>query len=243
MSDPQYLFNLVFQALQKTVCAQEVTTAGNSCFRELVRQDSGNKLGELKIYRGIGPVDLVITTSLLAADNQLESYMCVALGKADTAIPHLVFDVVASEGHASFHIDLLPRVDVAVEADYIDAVYEPLSAALDSFSANEAFQIGFAPRSLRAKFTPWTGLFSALAPQLLCEGEDLIVSYTDHWLHLVETGVVSSLDTAALQGRDQQHRAAIYQRSSDPLWAFLDGFIGEESTSLILGLLRGEVQP
>ncbi|MGY2062830.1 hypothetical protein ACW9HQ_48765, partial [Nocardia gipuzkoensis] len=85
--------------------------------------------GRLRVLRG-GRIDKVVTVDLVVPPIGLDSHMIFAFLPADSAVPHFTLDSVHASEHFAMHLDLVPRVDLAVHLDYLDAAFLPLTPLL-----------------------------------------------------------------------------------------------------------------
>ncbi len=121
---------------------------------------AGQAIGELRLYRG---AVTVVTTGMESPMLGLDTHQVTVFTPGDSVVPHLTVDAaLAPTQNGEHHVgaDVLGRVDLPANPDYLDAVYRPLSAALDAATADERLRpaTGLDPvrKALRS---PW--LFAA----------------------------------------------------------------------------------
>ena len=85
------------------------------------------RAGELRVYRGRGRVQKIISSHLNLEATGVDAHTLVVLTQPESPVPHLVLDTVREGGRATVHVDLLPKRDLAVHPDYLQRCFEPLS--------------------------------------------------------------------------------------------------------------------
>ncbi len=160
----------------------------------------------------------------------LDSHMIFAFSHKHSAVPHFTLDSIAAGPMLAFHLDLLPRVDLGAELAYMDAVY---GGELNEICLQTRKETGFSPAPLEprqiALMSPWM-----LASRATAEAFQKIPvkAYFDRWLTLVQKGVpaaaLNGISEEALARRDQQNRAALFNREVDPVWPQIESFIGAQ---------------
>ncbi len=88
----------------------------------------------------------VVTISLVVPPIGMDSHMIFAFTPGGSAIPHFTLDSVQAGGTLAFHLDLVPRAELASHLAYLNAVFQPLSETFER--SREAFG------SLRAAIGP-----------------------------------------------------------------------------------------
>ncbi|MCA9617471.1 MAG: hypothetical protein KC731_00525 [Myxococcales bacterium] len=129
-------------------------------------------IGEVRRYVGPGPVVEVLSVRLAVAALGLEVERLLAFAAADLPLPHLSLSLTRSQppgtpGLRTVIVDLIPRVDLAVNLGHAEAVFRPLADAraqalvAEVFELRESFEwrgLGTIPESalaLRPAFAPW----------------------------------------------------------------------------------------
>ena len=203
--------------------------------RALTSPMSPEPVGRLRVLRG-GPIDKVVTVDLVVPPIGLDSHMIFAFTAADSAVPHFTLDAVYGGEYYAMHLDLIPRADLAVNLDYLDAAYVPLTPLLDA-----AWQLdGVSPAAIgprqRALMSPWMVVCRASEPafEQLTETVD---AYLHHWLTLLDKGVPTP--DADLPARDRANRANLFSPEVDPVWHQVTRLLGAEQSEQVRRELRG----
>lgn len=208
---------------------------------------TGEPLGETSV--SFGPeVDKAVTVDLRLADDREPSRLCSfhVFARPTALVPHLAIEWVAmvraGQKRIGLVLDLLPRLDLAVNLAYVDEVYGPLTPILD-----RAFDIdGVEPERLHPRraicFSPWR--VSVTGPVEAGDALDEIVSrYIDHWTAIISGGVGSSVDPVAndptkLVQHDKYHRNALFEEASDPNWERIYHLLGPNEAAELRMTLR-----
>ncbi|QLY28796.1 hypothetical protein [Nocardia huaxiensis] len=201
--------------------------------RPLTSAMSADPVGRLRVLRGTA-VDKVVTVDLVVPPIGLDSHMIFAFTGADSAVPHFTLDAVDSGEYHAMHLDLIPRVDLAINLGYLDAAFAPLTPLLEAaweIEGLEAAAIG--PRQ-RAMMSPWMVVCRAGADAF--RALDVTVNaYLEHWLTLAHKGV-PEVD-ADLAGRDRRNRANLFSPQVDPVWSQVERLLGAEQAEQVRGEL------
>jgi hypothetical protein len=199
----------------------------------LTGEISPEPVGRLRVLRG-GPIDKVVTVSLVVPPIGLDSHMIFAFTGPDSAIPHFTLDSVASAEYHAMHLDLIPRADLAVQLDYLDEVFVPLTPLLEkAWTIDGLTPAAIGPRQ-RAMMSPWMLVCRATTDGFTALGET-VDNYLAHWLGLVDNGIGEV--AADLPRRDRANRANLFDPRVDPVWDQVTRLIGAEQT----GRIRGEL--
>ncbi|WP_280503983.1 hypothetical protein [Nocardia farcinica] len=195
---------------------------------------SPEPVGSLKVLRG-GPIDKIVSVSLVVPMIGLDSHMIFAFTPAGSAIPHFTLDAVATPDFHAMHLDLIPRADLAVHLDYLDEAFVPLTPLLET-----AWTIdGLAPAEIkprqRALMSPWM-LVCRATPEAFKALDDTVDGYLSHWLALIDAGVRATVE-ADLPGRDRANRALVFDPRVDPVWEQVTRLIGAEQAERVRGEL------
>jgi hypothetical protein len=134
----------------------------------------------------------------------------------------------------------MPRVDLILETDYLDGVYQPLSPSVDrAYGLDGAVPIAI-PLRLRALSSPWligvTG--GGHDAQTFAEIHGV---YTDRFLDLLADPPATSLTADRLRHRDGDHRFATFNAATDPVWDILTDLVGAAAVEAILSAVRTPV--
>ncbi len=198
------------------------------------------EIGKVRVFSG-APLSQLVTCSIVVPAIGLDSHMLFAFAPSDTAIPHFTVDSVEAGGHFAFHIDLTPRVDLAVNPAYMDAVFTPLTELFKAHQAKDGLsQAQLDPRQL-AVMSPWM-LVNRADAEAFASTFPTVHSYLDHWLSVLEQGVpaevAGGLSGEQLAARDAAHRAVIFSPEIDKVWNQIQPLIGEDAVRTLIALLR-----
>lgn len=195
--------------------------------------------GEARIYAGEG-LFKIVTCSIAAPAIGLDSHMLFAFTPSDTAIPHFTVDSVQSGDHMAFHLDLIPRLDLAIHLAYMDWAFAGVNEAFSAASAIEGLSPAHISPRQRAVMSPWMVVNRATG-EAFAAVEPLVHTYLDHWLGLVASGapeaVVAGATPPTLAARDKANRAIIFDPDVDKVWNQIRGLIGSDSVEAIRGEL------
>jgi hypothetical protein len=193
--------------------------------------------GKLRVFRGTGSVERMVSTSLVMPARDHQTHMLFCFGAADTLLPHFTIDSSdQGQGLFAFHLDLIPRLELGAHLTHMRAVYGPLT---DTFLLARSIA-GLTPVNItpeqRSVMSPWMLVHGANeAAFARCE-QEIMTPYREHFVELCKrlpAGPKPSLD------RDRAVRAALFDPSVDPVWGRVDRMLGVDTTALIRGLLDG----
>lgn len=196
------------------------------------------EVGQVRVYKGRGVSQLVTCTIVVPAIG-LDSHMLFAFTETEGGVPHFTVDSVRNGADYAFHLDLIPRLDLAVELGYMDEVFAPLSP---QFKAHRELP-GLKPAQLDPR------QYAVMSPWMLVNRADeaafkstfaAVEAYLAHWFGLLERGVTALGATTPAQraARDAAHRAVIFNPDVDKVWKQITPLIGAPAVDKMLGLLR-----
>ncbi len=170
----------------------------------------------------------------------LDSHMIFAFTPKHSAVPHFTLDAIAAGPMLAYHLDLLPRVDLAAHLAYMDFVY---SGDLDGLRKQALAVPGFseAPLTPRqyALMSPWM-MASRATPEAFQKIP--VAGYLDRWLGLAQSGIPADLTSDQsrddLVRRDAAHRAALFNADVDPVWHQIEAMIGADVGAELREVLR-----
>jgi hypothetical protein len=204
----------------------------------LTMAGTGATRGQLRCYAGQGIDKIVFLT--LEDDGQLESAMLMAFSEAGSVVPHLVLDASPVGRDYAVFADLVPRVDLSVNPEYVHAVYAPLWPVFDGLKRHPQLRPSEVPHSLAPYVSPAMAGFrasAAIMPQLF----ELVGPYVSHWLALHQGIITLPPELREIQGlkaRDERHRALLFSKEVDPIWDVFSTVVGAENCRRALELLR-----
>ncbi|MEV4840445.1 hypothetical protein AB0K05_38480 [Nonomuraea sp. NPDC049486] len=189
-------------------------------------------VGRLRVLRPADEtvVDKAVAVGLVVPQIGLDSHMIFVFTRPGSAVPHFTLDSVASAEYHAMHLDLIPRAELAVNLEYLDACFLPLTEPLDG-----AWQLdGLSPAAIgprqRAMMSPWMLVCRATEDAFAKLG-GTVDAYLDHWLALVAGGVPEP--SGDLAGRDRVNRANLFSPAVDPVWHQVTRLIGEEQAETV----------
>ncbi|TCJ97124.1 hypothetical protein [Nocardia alba] len=200
---------------------------------DLTSPMSPTPVGRLRVWRG-GPIDKVVSVQLVVPPIGLDSHMVFAFTPPESAVPHFTLDSVYGGEYFAMHLDLIPRADLAVHLDYLDAAFGPLTSLLEQAWQIEGVSAAAIGPRQRAMMSPWMLVCRATEDAFTALG-DTVEGYLAQWLSLVEQGVPPvTADTAT---RDLANRANLFNPEVDPVWAQVTRLLGPEQTERVRGEL------
>jgi hypothetical protein len=190
---------------------------------------SPHPVGELVRWIG-GPLDSMVYIGVQVPPIGLDSHMVFAFAERSSSYPHFTLDSVAAGDHLAFHLDLMSRVELAVNHSYMDEVFSPLS---ESFEAGRAID-GLTPAHLSprqiALMSPWMLAFRA-TPEAFVAIEAHVDSYVRHWLGVMSGAAPALVETGdELAAHDRRHRVNLFNPDIDPVWAQMDRLLGIDAS-------------
>lgn len=229
--------NSIVERFQMT----EVVADDGGPFLPLISQVpmAQGQVGQVRVFTG-GPLTQLVTCSIVVPAIGLDSHMLFAFTETEGGVPHFTVDSVQTGEVYAFHLDLIPRLDLAVSLAYMDAVYVPLT---ETFTAHQAqpglSQAQLDPRQL-AVMSPWMLVNRADESAFRATFES-VQAYLDHWFALMQDGVPEAAlgDTTPAQraARDRGHRRIIFNPEVDKVWNQITPLIGGDAVTRIIDLL------
>ncbi|MEV6300008.1 hypothetical protein AB0M02_11460 [Actinoplanes sp. NPDC051861] len=195
--------------------------------RELTSPMSPAPVGRIRVWRG-APVVKVVNVSLVVPPIGLDSHMIFAFTDPSSGVPHFTLDSVANGENYAFHLDLIPRIDLATSLPYLDEVYEPLTPIYTAAREREGLEPAHLTPRQYALMSPWMLVNRATATAFEGIG-DAVDEYLTHWAGLVETGV----KIEAAPERDRSHRELLFSPEIDPVWKQTVRLLGEEQSESV----------
>jgi hypothetical protein len=215
----------------------------------LTDMHTGTQVGELATLGGMN-IDKAVGVDLHIddVDGQMWSRTFYAFARSVALIPHLAVEWSGSgaDGDEPVRVlvDLLPRIDLAVNLDYVDEVYGPLT---DTFTAARGIDgvriVSLHPRRSVA-MSPWRLSLSVPRDQIE-ELAPLIDTYVGRWIDVNSGGVGSPVDPLAsdqarLVQHDRFHRNTLFDPASDPNWERIDRTLGPDPAAELRFTLRSQ---
>ncbi|MFD3326647.1 hypothetical protein [Streptomyces sp. NPDC058701] len=239
-SDPTPAARLSATILDSLITSAELVE--HRCpWAELTSPGAPDPVGSVRWFRGGAGrgVDSVVAISLVVPAFGLDSHMVFAFGAPDSPLPHFTLDSVQAGGGYAFHLDLIPRVDLAVNPAYADGVFTPLTGAF----ARASEIPGLAPAAIsprqRSVMSPWM-LVHRADEAALGAITPIAEHYLEHWLALTRSFPADAAGEAKGgdgPARDRKLREALFSREIDPVWSQVDRLLGTATTDRLRQLL------
>lgn len=202
-------------------------------------------LGALRLFAGEA-VHKLVYIGLTFPPAGLDSHMIFAFTPPDSLAPHFTLDSVLAGPHFAFHLDLIPRVDLGANLAYLNAVFQPLTAAFEEAKQLDGLSAAVLSPRQYAIMSPWMMAYRA-SESAFAQIDGWVNDYLAHWASCVEAGVgvpvASGLPPAE---RDRLNRAAIFNPEVDPVWAQIDRLLGADTSARLRAILQNpavEAQP
>lgn len=240
LSLPAALAQNTLDAILAKLPLDEVRGSDGGPLMTLVSQMGPDPVGHVRVFTG-GPLNQLITVSMVVPAFGLDSHMLFAFTEPDSPVPHFTVDSVFAGGSYAFHLDLIPRVDLGANLAYMDGVYGPLT---ESFMAARNLEglsaAALGPRQL-ALMSPWMLAYRANEDGFR-QIDGFVNGYLARWFELVDRGLpdgaAGGAGADALATRDARNRAALFNPDVDPVWAQVTRLVGEDTSAKIRGFLR-----
>jgi len=190
-----------------------------------------DSVGRLEVRTG-SRIAKVVTISLVVPQIGMDSHMIFAFTPDDSALPHFTLDSVEAGGTLAFHLDLVPRAELASHLAYVDAVFEPLTPVFErSKEVFGALRAEIGPRQY-AMMSPWMLVNRANEEQFKAF-DAFVDEYFAHWAGLLESGlsdeVLATLSDTDLAARDRLNRENLFSPAVDPVWERVARLVGQET--------------
>lgn len=197
-------------------------------------------VGHVRVFRG-GSIFQLVTSTIVVPQIALDSHMLFAFTDTETAVPHFTVDSVRNGADYAFHLDLIPRVDLAVELTYMDHVFAPLTPAFKQHRELPGLKPAQLDPRQYAVMSPWMLVNRADEAAFRATFATIDV-YLDHWFTLLSVGVpkevIGAATPAQLAARDAGHRAVLFNPEVDKVWKQITPLIGAEAVVKTIALLR-----
>ena len=208
----------------------EVAGADGGAFLTLTSPMTPDPVGSVRVFRGAS-VAKVVYVGLAVPQIGLDSHMVFAFTPADVPVPHFTLDSVQGQGSYAFHLDLIPRADLATHLAYVDWAHTPLTETFEEVGARPGLsKAAIGPRQC-AMMSPWM-LVNRADEDAFGGIGDAVKSYLEHWFSLLEAGVpetvTADVSDTDLAHRDARNRANIFDPEVDKVWAQVERLLGAE---------------
>lgn len=241
-STARVVFDDVLDRIVAAYDLTEVAGPDGTPYRSLSGQMGERSLpvGNARVFHG-GPVHKLVTISMTVEQIGMDSHMLFAFTAPDSVVPHFTLDSVLAGGHLAFHCDLIPRVDPGANLDYLNEVFEPLTAAYASLAEIDGLtKAQLTPRQ-HSIMSAWM-LASRATEDAFQKARAAFDIYLDHWFALNRDGV--SVDVVGDPAeRDRRNREAIFNPDVDPVWAQVAQLVGADVSEELRQLLEDQDLP
>jgi hypothetical protein len=195
-------------------------------------------VGKVQVFSG-EKISKAVYIGMSVPFIKLDSHMIFAFTDADSAIPHFTLDSVNNDATFAFHLDLIPRVDLGANLEYIDAVYGDLSEEFERAGQIEGLsKAHLNPRQL-AVMSPWM-LVNRATDEAFRKIFDSVDFYLNHWFSLVENGVDVQVFAENLAERDRRNREIVFNPDVDKVWSQVDRLVGAEMSAKMREILKSQ---
>jgi hypothetical protein len=199
-------------------------------------------VGSVRVFAG-DKISKAVYIGMSVPFIKLDSHMIFAFTKTGSAIPHFTLDSVNNDTTYAFHLDLIPRVDLGANLEYIDAVYGGLTETFESSNLIEGLtKAHLNPRQL-AVMSPWM-LVNRAEPAAFEKIFDSVDFYLNHWFSLVENGISEDIakqfSAESLAERDRKNREIIFNPDVDKVWTQVDRLVGAEMSAKMREILKSQ---
>ncbi len=197
-------------------------------------------IGQVRVFEGTAITRLVSCT-IVVPPIGLDSHMLFAFADTESGLPHFTVDSVRNGADYAFHLDLIPRLDLATHLPYMDAVFAPLTSVYQAHRDTPGLKPAALDPRQYAVMSPWM-LVNRADESAFKATFQAVDSYLDHWLTLHQSGVPADClgETTATgrAARDSAHRAVIFNADVDKVWNQIAPLIGAPAVDALIGLLR-----
>lgn len=205
---------------------------------------SPDPVGCMRLFGGEKGVSKAVYCSISVEAIGLDSHMVFAFTPADSAVPHFTLDSVFGQGSHAFHLDLIPRVELASHLAYVDHCYSPLTDTFESLREWDGLsRAHIGPRQF-AMMSPWMCVNRA-TEAAFADMPPIVAAYRDHWFSLLDDGlpaeVADDCTDTDLERRDLRNRSSLFSRDVDPVWDQITRLIGDQAEAIRLQLTTNEV--
>jgi hypothetical protein len=197
-------------------------------------------VGKVRVFSG-EKISKAVYIGMKVPFIKLDSHMIFAFAQPDSPIPHFTLDSVANDTTYALHLDLIPRVDLGANLEYIDAIYGDLSEEFERASQIEGLsKAHLNPRQL-AVMSPWM-LVNRATDEAFKKIFDSVDFYLNHWFSLMENGigedVAKGIFGADFAERDRRNREIIFNPEVDKVWGQVDRLVGAEMSAKMREILK-----
>ncbi len=222
---------------------QEVLGADGGPLRVLTSPMTPEPVGSLRVWNGGKGVAKAVYCGLAVPAIGLDSHMVFAFSDADSLVPHFTLDSVFGQGTFAFHLDLIPRLELATHLAYMDAVYTPLTETFEDVQSREGLTVAAIGPRQKAMMSHWMCANRATDEAFLGM-RPAVEFYLEHWLALLDHGlseeVLASAADTHVPDRDLANRANLFSADVDEVWHTITRLIGDQAEQIRLQLVDND---
>jgi hypothetical protein len=239
MTAARELSHHTLHAIQTRFGMTEVLGTDGGAYKPLMSPMAGH-VGDCRIFHG-SSITKMVYISMSVAQFGLDSHMIFAFTAPDSPIPHFTLDSVMNAPDFAFHLDLIPRVDLGANLDYLLGVFTPLNSPFEDAAKIEGLRPARLGPLQYAIMSPWMLAYRANA-EAFSAIQSSVNAYLEHWAQLVENGLPDGIqvDAQGLAERDQANRDAIFNPQVDKVWAQVDRLLGADTSQQLRDILRNQ---
>jgi len=242
MSAAKTLSQNTLEKIQQRFALQEIQGADGKPYMTLASLRNSDPVGMVRLFAG-DPIQKVVYVGLSVPPIELDSHTLFAFTQVDSPVPHFALELVETGPHFTFLLDLIPRLDLGANLQYINATLQPLTAEFEAAKTIEGLTPAHLSPRQYALMSPWILAYGASEAAFLQINQPVNV-YLERWFELVEKGITteatSGIDPASLIERDRLNRQALFNPEVDPVWGKLDSMIGSEVSASIREILKNQ---
>ncbi len=205
---------------------------------------NGDHIGQMRNFYGVdNPVDWVIHSNVGSPKKTFTNIHLTTYLDQSVDTPHLGF-ALGTLPDVFFYIDLMPRVDVLREPDYLLKYLAPLNDTWLELQ-QDMFDAGIKPFSavmpfIRSSLSPVAMVGIVPMPFFEEKVAPKVQHYVDYWLELMSKA--EPLNDTDYQQQLLHDDTLIRNNivNLDPANAIAERLVGEELANRLYGILRGE---
>ena len=198
---------------------------------------NGEIVGNMYTYTG-SPVDWLIRSWIGDPERGFTNIHLTPWLDSTTDVPHLGF-AIGTVPDVFFYIDLMPRVDIPANKDYLDKYYEPINQIWVDLKNDVSYQ-AFNPVHLYTRAVLSPVCLSGVVPfEVFKEKiEGAMIKYIEHWLMLIKNAEPKpENEREALKARDEHVRYTIVE--NDPANPLAERLVGKDLADRLVRILWG----
>jgi len=166
----------------------------------------------------------IVNIGLIVPFIGLDSHMVFAFSPNGSAVPHFTLDSVKSPNGYAYHLDLIPKVDLAINVRYMEECYVPLEETINKVKEIEGLTPAHLNKMQYTVLSPWMLTNRCADEECFLKLQPHINAYLDQWFKLLENNF-DYIDKGKIDERDAAHRAVLFSYV-DPVWKNVDRLVG-----------------